>query len=603
MKKHFFIIAIVILAALLRLPFLSSFPAGLNADEAAIGYNAWSLIETGKDEHSVAWPQVFRSFDDYKPPVYFYLVLPFVKFLGLTVTAVRLPSAILGVASVLLIYLIVKLLFPPVTAVIPAKAGIHPVTTTYKYFPHISALLLAISPWHLHFSRGGWEVNAATFFMLLGVWGFLKGIEKTLPAGRQANYFFLFVTSLALSLYTYHSARVISPLLSLSLVIIYWKDLFSGTVVIPALSSSRPKWRDLTPTTTRTFFFSCLLGLLLSLPIATQLLSKEGQSRFSGVSIFADTGPEWQATNYRLQHTDKDTLPVRLIHNRYLSYSLRFIENYLSHYSPDFLFLNGDAIARSKVPETGQSILVLLPVFVLGFISLIKLDSSGKKLIFAWFLIAPLAASITFQSPHALRAANMAVPLMIISALGLVEFFVFIKSHLPKLLPIFLAIATLFISYDFSRYLHMYYVHYPKELPYAWQYGFDQIAVYTKDNYDKYDHIIVTDRYDQPYILIAFFTQYPPADLQRDIVMSSPDHFGFATGRKLGKYEFRTINYEQDKLLPNTLLITAEEKVDDNNVIGTVKSPSGGTMFKFISTSPPPLRGDEVDEAISTIKK
>lgn len=555
MKKYYLIIGILILAAVLRLTFLDKFPAGLNADEAAIGYNAWSLLQTGKDEHSIAWPLVFRSFDDYKLPVYFYLVLPFVKFLGLTVTAVRLPSALLGIASVLLVYLIIKLLFPPVIARSERDVAIS------RHLPLLSALFLALSPWHLQFSRGGWEVNAATFFILLSLIFLLKSFEKI-------SYLFLFGIFTALSLYTYHSARVIAPVLFIAVSAIYFaeiKKLFFKKNL-------------------KTTLMALILSLILILPIISQLLSKEGQSRFSGVSIFADSGPDWQATNYRLEHEDKSSLQVRLIHNRYLSYSMRFVQNYLSHYSPDFLFLNGDAIARSKVPETGQSLLFLLPFFALGLLSLIMLDSNGKKVVLAWFLIAPLAASITYQSPHALRAENMSVPLMIIAALGTYEFFELIKKYKFVYKILIFCIFGFLSFYSFARYLHMYYVHYPKELPYAWQYGFDQVAAFTKENYNKYDHIIITDRYDQPYILIAFFTKYPPADLQRDIVMSEPDHYGFATGRKLGKYEFRTINYEQDKLLPNTLLITAEEKVDDTKVIGTVLSPAGAIMFKFLST-------------------
>ena len=97
--KKILLIAILFLAFVLRVPFLDKFPAGLNADEAAIGYNAYSLIKTGLDEHATRWPTVFRSFDDYKPAVYFYLVLPFVYILGLSVTAVRLPSALLRVVS------------------------------------------------------------------------------------------------------------------------------------------------------------------------------------------------------------------------------------------------------------------------------------------------------------------------------------------------------------------------------------------------------------------------------------------------------------------------------------------------------------------------
>src|SRR3989344_9259741 len=141
--KFVILTLIIILAGTLRLWKLGSYPA-FNADEAAIGYNAYSLLETGKDEHGNPWPIHFQSFNDYKPGLYFYIVLPFVKFFGLNEWSVRLPNALLGTLCVYLIYLIVQKLFPK------KEIGI------------ISSFMLAISPWHIHFSRGGWEVNTAT---------------------------------------------------------------------------------------------------------------------------------------------------------------------------------------------------------------------------------------------------------------------------------------------------------------------------------------------------------------------------------------------------------------------------------------------------------
>jgi 4-amino-4-deoxy-L-arabinose transferase-like glycosyltransferase len=543
--KNKLIITILILAAILRLFMLDKFPSGFNADEASIGYNAWSLIETGKDEHGVSWPLVFRSFDDYKPPLYFYLVLPFVKVLGLTVIAVRLPSALLGIGSVLLLFLLTKRLFPD---------------KIKSRLPELSALMLTISPWHLQFSRGGWEVNVATFFILLAIIFFLKSLEKP-------KYLFLFGISTVLSLYTYHSARIIAPVLFATFAVIYF-DKVKSFFAKPNLKIT---------------LAALALSLFLVLPIVFQMFSSAGQSRFSGVSIFADSGPVWEAENYRNEHQGTGKW-ANIFHNKYFTYGMRFVHNYLSHFSPDFLFTDGDTIARSKVPETGESLLFLLPFFAIGMFSLLKLDTKGKIVILAWFLVAPLAAALTYQSPHALRAQNMSIPLSIITALGVIDFFWFVKKYLSKLL---LPIALIIIaasSYNFARYLNMYYVEYPKTLPFAWQYGFAQIAEYTQANYDKYDHIIISDRYDQPYILIAFFTKYPPEKLQNDIFYSTPDKYGFSTGRKLGKYEFRAINYEVDKNLSNTLLISAEEKVDDTKVINTVKSPSGEIMFKFIST-------------------
>lgn len=546
MKKYLPILLILLLAALLRLIALDKYPAGLNADEAAIGYNVWSLIQTGKDEHGASWPIVFRSFDDYKLPAYFYLVLPFVKFFGMNVWTVRLPSALLGIASVWLIFLLTGILFPK-----------------NKHLPYFSALFLAVSPWHLQFSRGGWEVNAATFFILLGILGFLKALEKP-------KYFLLFVLSLVLSLYTYPSARIVSPLLALSLVIIFKDQLFTS------FHGEKLKL----------ILISLFIGIALSIPIAVQLISKEGQARFSGVSLLADTGPYWQALELRRGHLDQDSLYVRAIHNQYFSYGLRFVKNYLSHYSPRFLFITGDEIARSKVPGMGQSYIYLLPFYFLGLLWLIKLDSNGKRLILFWFLVAPLAAALTFQSPHALRAQNMVIPFTIITAAGLSVALDFLKNLKPKwLMPIFSSIIIILGIYGTSRYLHQYYVHYPKELPFAWQYGFDQIAAYTKANYDKYDHIIISDRYDQPYILMAFFLHYPPATLQKELVMTPRDKFGFSTVRSFGKFEFRKIEYDNvDKKIPNALIIAADEPVNDKAVIFTINDPAGHPMYKFLST-------------------
>ncbi|MDP2860679.1 MAG: glycosyltransferase family 39 protein, partial [bacterium] len=155
MKKEAILVAAVFLLAFwLRIVGILTVPSGLNADEAAIGYNAYSLLETGKDEYGAAFPLVFKSFGDYKPGIYFYLTMPFVKVFGLTELAVRLPSIILGSFTTLIVYFLAKELLMRPAIVFMA--------------------LLAISPWHLHFSRGGWETNLATFFITAGAYLFLR---------------------------------------------------------------------------------------------------------------------------------------------------------------------------------------------------------------------------------------------------------------------------------------------------------------------------------------------------------------------------------------------------------------------------------------------
>ena len=160
MTKLILLISILFLTGILRFYGLSHYPAGLNADEAALGYNAYSLLLTGRDEHGSLLPVNLESFGDFKPALSSYLLVPVVKVLGLTEFAVRLPSALFGVLAVFLVYVLARL------------------TTDHEPLAYVAGLLLAISPWHLHFSRGAWEVNLSTTLILLGVIFFLKW-EKT----------------------------------------------------------------------------------------------------------------------------------------------------------------------------------------------------------------------------------------------------------------------------------------------------------------------------------------------------------------------------------------------------------------------------------------
>ena len=60
----------------LRAIWWSKFPPGFTADEATMGYDAYSLLKTGKDQFGTSWPLAFRSFGDYRPPLHIYASMP-----------------------------------------------------------------------------------------------------------------------------------------------------------------------------------------------------------------------------------------------------------------------------------------------------------------------------------------------------------------------------------------------------------------------------------------------------------------------------------------------------------------------------------------------
>jgi 4-amino-4-deoxy-L-arabinose transferase-like glycosyltransferase len=590
--KEIVLVLVLFLAAFLRLWRLNQFPAGLNADEAAIGYNAYSLIETGKDEHGDSWPIHFKSFDDYKPGFYFYLVLPLVKLLGLNIWAVRLPSALLGILSVWLVYLLVKAIFKN------------------EIWGLISAFFLAVSPWHLHFSRGGWEANAASFFILAGFYFFAKGLSRP-------SFFLASVLFFALSLYTYHSARLVVFLLGIGLVFLTRKQLFKQL-----------NW----------LMKALIFGLILVAPLVIDFLGPAGLSRFAGVGLLADEGPLWRANELRGHHLQTMALPVRLLHNRFLAYGIAFFENWLDHFQGEFLFLSGDVIERNRVPEIGQMYLLDIPLVLLGIYFLLKKRPGWWQAVFLWLAAAPTAAAMTFQAPHALRAHNLVIPLVVISAYGFYQAVIWLKNQLGQKLittasslrprasvcgdkaqllsktragmrhnegrrldkkvrgllketleasggGFILAGGFLIIilfSWSIFGYLHQYYCHYPQTYPAAWEYGFDQLVDFLKETKGEVNRIYVTDRYDQPYILFLFYLGYPPADFQKEVKLTPRDKFGFSTVRDFSNFHFEAINWQDFKEEKNVLVIgTAEEIPETANIIKTIYFPNHQPAFKI----------------------
>lgn len=551
-KAKIFLLLILFLGGLLRLYRLDEFPA-LNADEAAIGYNAYSLLQTGKDEHGNPWPIHFQSFNDYKPGLYFYLVLPFIKFLGLTELAVRLPGALLGISAIFIVWLLVREL-------IPKK----------HWLPELSALFIAISPWHIHFSRGGWEVNAATFFVTSGLWLFLKGIRN----GKWLCFSVLFFTA---ALYTYHAARVAVPLLVLGLVLVYRKELFIPTKRTTSIYQYiRVKKHQI---------LSGLIGLIFLIPLLLSLLGPAGISRAAGVGLFSDLGPLLRANEQRIEHAGENRLFSVFIHNKVVNYGLAFLENYAEHFSGEFLFFSGDEIQRNKVPDMGQMYLVQLLFLVVGFVAIAR-DNRGWLPIIFWLLVAPIPAALTFQSPHALRAQNMVIPLTIISAFGALTLWNWTrKLKLPKhWLVILLSCYFVILGWEFTRYLHQYYTHMAKAYPYSSQYGMKELVGYLKTEENKFSKIVVTDRYDQPYILFLFYLKYPPDKFQKEHALTPRDKFGFSTVRSFDKYNFISVNWNEMRDLRSTLLVGAPEEINDvdANIIKRIYFPGGQTAFEIV---------------------
>lgn len=545
-NNKFLLVLILVLAFVLRFWKLDMYPA-FNADEAALGYNAYSLIKTGKDEHGNAWPIHFQSFNDFKPGGYVYLILPFVAVFGLNEWSVRIPNALLSVVTVYIVYLLTKEIFKE--------------NKLKDKFGLIASLLLAISPWHIHFSRGGWEVSTATFLVTLGVYTLLKFINT-----KEWKFLIFTFISMSFALYTYHAARIIAPLLGIVMVVIYWKDL------------------DIFKNIKKYILYS-LVFVVLCIPLVLDFTKGSVASRAAGVGLFADPGPISRIEEQRTEHGDFRSVPARLLHNKLINYGLAFLSNWSEHYHGLFLFLSGDDIQRNKVPETGQLYLFEVVTLVLGLIFLIKelsKSSNSSKLIIFWFVVAPVAAALTFQSPHALRAHNMVIPSVIISALGLVNLVEWLKTKNLKWVTTF---VWLIVVWSFARYEHMYWIHMSKEYPFSSQYGVKELVSFINEDKNKDRQIVVTDRYDQPYILYLFYSKYDPKKFQEEHRLTAKDGYGFSTVRDFDRFHFYSIKFEEMiHEYPNSLIIgTPEEIPDESNIVKRIYGTNGYEYFDAVA--------------------
>ena len=152
--KHFLLVLIICLAFFLRFYKLGEIPAGIHPDEESHGYNAFSLLKTGKDRYGEKFPILFRSFGSYQPPIYTYLATIPVGLFGNTIVSVRSVSAVIGTILVLITYFFSLELFK---------------TKGRRWVALIAALVVAISPWAIYFSRLVAEGNlGVTFFASSG---------------------------------------------------------------------------------------------------------------------------------------------------------------------------------------------------------------------------------------------------------------------------------------------------------------------------------------------------------------------------------------------------------------------------------------------------
>ncbi len=506
------IVFVVIVAAFLRLYKLGQVPIGYTWDEAAITYNAWGIATWHRDEYANFMPVSFKSFGDYKAPLLIYaLSVPF-KLFGLHENLIRVYSAIAGIVAVILVYKISQLLLK--------KLMLVPAVSATK-IALIASIFTTISPWHIHFSRAGYEANIALTLLLIGVWALLKAFNKP-------HYYSLGAISLIASMYAYHSTKIFVPIFTAAFILIYFRERLG-------------RWKWWLP--------AMLLGIILSLPLAQDLIWGEGGTRAESLVIYDESG-----------NLEMPSKVLQLV-----------AQNTYSQLSPNFWISGADAASvRHSVSGHGVLYKLQFSLFLIGLGFLLKrIRKNYSIFLIGWVVIGIIPAVLGDVVPHSLRSLLALPAIMIISAIG----WAFIESKIARIEVntklIFHSLLVFVLFAEFVSYIHAYYYSYALSSALDHQYGYKEAIAIAKTRGRHVNKVVITDAYGQPYIYTLLYRRI------------TPQEFLFGA---LANYELRKINWPESTA--NTLYIATPEEInpDDSMVVETVDLPNGQPVFVVAQT-------------------
>jgi len=480
---YLFLGFIFFLALILRLNNLSHFPVGFHIDEASLGYNAYSLLLTGKDDNGNSLPLYIDMFGDNRPSGYHYLTIIPVKFLGLSEFATRLPAVLFGSLIVFAVYIFTYVLFKS------------------KKISLLSALLTAIAPWSFVLSRASAEVIVSLFFILAGFGLFFHSLKN-----KKVTPLFISAVLLSISFFFYHAPRVFVPGIFLIFLLMFFPTIknYSKNFKIAVFSS---------------FIFVFFVAVFLVFGISG------GAGRYSQVNIFSS----FETDFFQNQQIQEDTIAgssyiqSRFFHNKLTNTALVFISNYFDYFGFNFLFTTGGLPIWYSIPRVGLLYLLELPFILVGIYYLISEKNIYSKIPLVWILIAPIVSAVTMDDvPNINRAVVMFPILDIIAVVGLLSFLKNFKYK--KQAAVLIGILFLINSLYF---FHQYFYNAKTHKPWYRNNGFSEMMKVVNENYSKYDTIVMSKFQGGIYPLVLFYSKYNPKTYQDEGSTKNKDYTGF----------------------------------------------------------------------------
>lgn len=505
-------------ALALRLGDLERVPPPLNVDEAVNAYDAYSLLKTGRDQWGRPWPVTLRAFNDYRRPATIYSAMPFMAIFGLTIFGIRAMAAFWGWWTVVFTYRLARDMFG-------ARAGLA------------AALLLALSPWHIAFSRLGVEVSGPLLCVLVAGLDCGWRWHRT----RRAGWLVAAGIAFTVALYSYTTAQAFIPLLLLAIGMIFWRELWQQRSAV---------------------LLTGALLILLAAPLAAAVLSNSSSwNRMNAISVFADPQAQGWWTVLR---------------------------QWLGHFAPGYLFFQGDAQPVHHAPGFGQLYWIEMLLIPLGVVGLLRgRDRRAALLLLAWLALGPIPAALTRQdmgSANAMRGIAGLPGWAILSGLGLATVTVPSKGR-QKTGRVWRAALTGALlgalTWNAVVVLRNYFTIFPVRHARDFEYGIREAMDYALAHEDDYDTIVLTNWISQPHIFAVFFAQYDPRAFQQT---QAP--YGDQLSEKLTAWGDKYMTGDVEQLyadMAHGLFIARPHMLLDVAPVLVINHPDGSPAFKIIT--------------------
>ena len=453
---------ILILGIFLRLYKIDVLPISLSGDEIDAGYQSWSLATTAKDYTGHFLPTFLHSLSEMRTPLLPYFLAPFISIFGLSTLSLKVPVALLGVLNIYLIYFLANKLF-----------------SRNQSLGLLTSLILATSPWHIHFSRIAFDSTLLLSLYLIGTIFFIS------------NKVYLSLIFFVLTFWTYPTANVFTPLIVGLLWLIYKQSLLFHKKI--------------------TFY---LISFLFFVPVIINLLTGYASGRFAGISIFSDQKTIDSIITTRTEPWVLGHKSEALYHNKFLVYLKTFTSQYLNSFSPEFLFISGDPNYRHSIGEFGELFTFLFPFLILGFIKIfIDWNKSESKLILGWLLLSPIASAFTQGGgTHATRLIIMLPALIIIISLGVITTHSWLKNNILRTL--FRLLFAIILGFNLFSYWHRYSNHYRYLSFRNWQYGYENVLK-NLPNISEGNKLFINNTYEPSLMKYLFYARISPSYFQK----------------------------------------------------------------------------------------